>query len=113
MHASIWKFTGDPDDLLGRYDALVAEIAPDNMRLHLCLRAPEGIVLVDACPSKEVFDQFTAAFRSLRERHGLPEPRLALVSCIRPCRRRGTRLAAGRKNGSSAVKSPWPRLRGP
>jgi hypothetical protein len=74
MHASIWKFTGDPEDLLRRYDALVAEIPPENMRLYLCLRAPEGIVLVDTCPSKEVFDQFTASFRSLREHHGLPEP---------------------------------------
>jgi hypothetical protein len=26
VHASIWKFAGDPDDLLARYDAMVAEI---------------------------------------------------------------------------------------
>ena len=32
--------------------------------------------LVDTCPSKQVFDEFFAGegFRSLRERHGLPEP---------------------------------------
>jgi len=76
VHASIWKFTGDPDELLGRYDAMVAEIPAENMRLHLCLRAEDGIVLVDTCPSEEVFDAFFAGagFRSLRERHGLPEP---------------------------------------
>ena len=74
MHASIWKFIGDPDDLLRRYDAIVAEIPPASMRLHLCLRAPDGFMLVDTCPSKEVFDEFTEGFRALRERHGLPDP---------------------------------------
>ena len=76
MHASIWRFSGDPDDLLRRYEAMVAEIPAANMRLHLCLRGEDGIVLVDTCPSKQVFDGFFAGegFRSLRERHGLPEP---------------------------------------
>jgi len=75
MHASIWRFGGDPDDLLQRYDAMVAEIPPKSMRLHLCLRAPAGIVIVDTCPSREVFEAFSEGpFRALRERHGLPEP---------------------------------------
>jgi hypothetical protein len=76
MHASIWRFAGDPDDLLRRYDALVADLPP--MRLHLCLRAPDGIVLVDTCPSREVFLGFAGgdSFRTLRRRHGLPDPEL-------------------------------------
>jgi hypothetical protein len=76
VHASIWRFRGDPDDLLRRYEAMVAEIPAANMKLHLCLRADDGIVLVDTCPSKQAFDEFSAGegFRSLRERHGLPEP---------------------------------------
>jgi hypothetical protein len=76
VHASIWRFSGDPDVLLRSYEAMIAEIPAENMRLHLCLRAEDGIVLVDTCPSKEVFDSFFAGegFRSLRERHGLPEP---------------------------------------
>jgi hypothetical protein len=46
VHASIWRFAGDPD------------------------------VLVDTCPSAEVFRAFVAgeAFAGLRARHGLPEP---------------------------------------
>ncbi len=74
MHASIWRFAGDPDDLLRRYDAMIADLP--GMRLHLCLRAPDGIVLVDTCPSREVFEGFAAdpAFHSLRARHGLPDP---------------------------------------
>ena len=76
MHASIWRFSGDPDDLIRRYEAMVAEIPAASMRLHLCLRDEDGIVLVDTCPSKEAFDSFFAGegFRALRERHGLPEP---------------------------------------
>jgi hypothetical protein len=76
MHASIWRFRGDPDELLRAYDAMLAEIPSGSMRLHLCLRASDGIVLVDTCPSREAYEAFasSAGFRELRERHGLPEP---------------------------------------
>jgi hypothetical protein len=78
MHASIWRFAGEPDELFRRYDALVAELPLEQMRLHLCLRAPAGIVLVDTCPTKEVFEAFACSddFRALRERHALPKPEL-------------------------------------
>ncbi len=76
MHASIWHFAGDPEELLRAYDAMVAKIPAENMRLHLCLRAEDGILLVDTCPSCEAFEAFAhgEAFRDLRRRHGLPEP---------------------------------------
>jgi hypothetical protein len=76
VHASIWKFAGDPDTLLRGYDAMVAEIPRSSLRLQLCLRAPDGMVLVDTCPTKEVFDAFVEgdAFHDMRERHGLPKP---------------------------------------
>ena len=76
MHAAIWRFAGDPADLLPRYDAMLAEIPSTNMRLHLCLRDSDGIVLVDTCPDRETFERFAASeeFRSLRAAHGLPEP---------------------------------------
>jgi hypothetical protein len=76
VHASIWRFRGDPDGLLRAYDAMLAEVPSANMRLHVCLRAPDGIVLVDTCPTKDVFDAFVGnpEVRRLREKHGLPEP---------------------------------------
>jgi hypothetical protein len=75
MHASIWKFKGDPDELLPRYDAMVASLPAAQMRLHLCLRAPDGIVVVDTCPSLEVFESFSQGpMRGLLAQHGLPEP---------------------------------------
>lgn len=73
MHASIWRFCGDPDELLRGYDAMVAEIPSANMKLHLCLRAADGIVLVDTCPTKDAFDVFFA-HRASFQRHGLPSP---------------------------------------
>ena len=76
MHASIWRFTGDPDELIARYDAMVAEIPAGNLTLHMCLRADDGIVLVDTCPLAEIFRTFVAGegFAALRARHGLPDP---------------------------------------
>lgn len=76
MHASIWRFRGDPDELEGSYDRVLAEIPVERMRLHLCLRAADGIVLVDTCPSRDVFESFSTdpAFAELRRRHGLPDP---------------------------------------
>jgi hypothetical protein len=76
MYASIWWLEGDPGELAHRYDAMLGDIPQANMRLHLCLRADDGIVVVDTCPSHEAFDAFwNGPFRVLRERHGLPEPR--------------------------------------
>ena len=76
MHAAIWQFTGDADDLLRRYDTLTAEFPTGALQLHVCLRAPDGMLLLDTCPSREAFQAFASNsdFRALRERHGLPEP---------------------------------------
>lgn len=76
MHASIWKFSGDPDDLIASYESMLAEIPAGNVELQLCLRVPDGILLVDTCPTREVFEAFAASpeFAALRARHGMPDP---------------------------------------
>jgi hypothetical protein len=75
MHASIWKFGGEPDELLRRYDAMLTDIPAANMRLHVCLRARDGIIVVDTCPTPEAFREFASGpFPALRARHGLPDP---------------------------------------
>jgi hypothetical protein len=74
MHASIWRFKGDPAELERRYDAMLSDIPHANMRLHLCLRADDGLVVVDTCPSREVFLDFSQGpFPALCARHGLPD----------------------------------------
>jgi hypothetical protein len=76
MHVSIWKFIGAPDELARSYDAMVAEFPADQFIAHMCLRSPDGMVIVDTCPSREAFEAFSTseAFRSARKRHGLPDP---------------------------------------
>ena len=76
MHASIWHFAGDPQKLLDSYEAMLAELPAANMRLHLGGTTADGLILLDTCPSKEVFDSFFAGegFAELRRRHGLPDP---------------------------------------
>jgi len=67
MHASIWRFNGDPDELLRRCEAMLGEIPAVSRRLHLCLRGPDGIVLVDTCPTLEAFEAFASdPFAALR-----------------------------------------------
>lgn len=74
MHASIWKLEGDPDVLARQYDALFAEFPLAQMELHLCLRAPDGLVIVDTCPTEEAFRAFVSSpeFPAMLQRHGLP-----------------------------------------
>jgi hypothetical protein len=75
VHASLWRFRGNPDELLASYEAVLVEIPAENMRFHLCLRALDGIVIVDTCPSREVFEGFVVGtMRDLSQRHGLPDP---------------------------------------
>jgi hypothetical protein len=97
MHASITHFPGDPDDLEARYDALLAEVPSAGMRLHLCLRATDGLVVVDTCPSREAFQAFhhSEAFRTMRARHGLPEPDRIEDYPVHVAFAEGAALAAG------------------
>ena len=76
MHASIWKFTGDPDDLTSGYDTLIAEMPSDQFIVNMCLRAEDGILIVDTCPDRAAFEAFSTSeeFRAARARHGLPDP---------------------------------------
>ena len=61
MHASIWHFGGDPDDLLRGYDAMLAELPP--FELQLCLRAPGGMLIVSGVTRDEA-SAVTAAFQT-------------------------------------------------
>jgi hypothetical protein len=75
MHASISRFSGDPEELLPRYRAMLDEVPAASLIAHLCLRAPDGLVVVDTCPSREDYERFAAtAYPALRARHGMPEP---------------------------------------
>jgi len=57
---------------------MLAEIPTTNMRLYIGLRAPEGIVRLDTCPSRDAHQAFaTGSFPALRQRRGPSRPGLA------------------------------------
>jgi hypothetical protein len=74
VHGSIWRFHGPPHELTGRYDALVAQIASASLRLHACLRRPNGLLVFDTCPSLDAFEASEPMLRSAMAAVGLPEP---------------------------------------
>ena len=74
MHCSVWRFVGDPDDLERRYLAMMAEIPESNHALHVTAKTPDGLLIVDTCPSQEAFEAFfgpDGPARALFEKHGL------------------------------------------
>ena len=78
MHASILTFAGDPDDLVVRIDRLFEQIPAANVHLMLVLRRPDGVTLVDTCPSHEAYLRFrTSGWLETALRDvGLPEPQI-------------------------------------
>ena len=59
MFLGVYHFDGEADDLLARYDALMADFPPDAILLHACVVRDGGISVYDACPSAEVFAAFS------------------------------------------------------
>ena len=93
MHASITTYRGEPDDLIERYEAMLAGVPTAGFRVHLCLRADDGIVVVDTCPSREVFLAFAAGpLAELRRAHGLPDPASVQDYPVHAAFAEGTRL---------------------
>jgi hypothetical protein len=76
MHASLWSFRGDPDELLERFDAVLADAPVTSIVAMLVLRTPDGVLVVDTCPSREAYESFRDGewFAGLLQKHGLPRP---------------------------------------
>lgn len=73
-----YHFDGDPVELTAAYDRLMQMMPADQIDLHVCITRRDGITIYDACPSPDVFAQFSssadlaAAFGNA----GLPQPRV-------------------------------------
>jgi hypothetical protein len=76
MYLGTYRFTGDPDDLVARYDRLMANFPEESLLVHLCVRGNDGITIIDTCPDEANFRSFStsAEFRSALGAVGLPEP---------------------------------------
>ena len=58
MHCSVWRFPGDPAALERGYLALMETIPEGDHVLHAAARTPDGLLIVDTCPSEEAYRAF-------------------------------------------------------
>jgi hypothetical protein len=78
MFLGAYHFDGDPAELLAAYERLAADFPPDKLDLHLCVVRDRGLTVYDACPTPEIFAEFSTGpqFRGALEHAGLPGPRI-------------------------------------
>jgi hypothetical protein len=78
MYMGVYRFEGEPAELLAAYNRLMGGMPADRMPLHVCVERPGAIEVYDACPTREVFEAFAASadFRYALESAGLPPPRV-------------------------------------
>ena len=78
MFLGAFHFDGRLDEVLPAYERMLAGYPPESLELHICVEREGGITVYDACPSRAVFDQFTASdqFRTAITAAGLPWPRI-------------------------------------
>jgi hypothetical protein len=76
MFMGAYRFAGDPAELVPAYDRLMANMPADAISLHLCLVEDGGIVVLDACPTRDVFMEFSSSsgFAAAVAGAGLPVP---------------------------------------
>ncbi len=76
MFLGRYDFAGDPDELLGAYRRMMTALPPEMIFWHACVRTADGISMLDACPSREDFREFSGgdAFDQIRSASGLPVP---------------------------------------
>jgi hypothetical protein len=103
MHCSVWRFTGDPDELERGYRELMAEIPASNHVLHAAACTPDGLLIFDTCPSEEAYHAFFGSdeVRARLADHGLADgvvEDFPLVAAY-ACRREVTDATWGRSSG--------------
>ena len=84
MHLGTYRIDGDPDDLLARYDRMLAGFPVDELLVHICVRRADGITIIDTCPTEADFRSFStsAEFRSALDAVGLPQPLVESVGHV-------------------------------
>ena len=84
MHLGTYRFDGDPDDLLVRYDRMLAGFPVDELLVHVCVRRADGITIIDTCPTREDFRGFSTSqeFQGMLDAVGLPAPVIESVGDV-------------------------------
>ena len=76
MFIGAYTFTGDVEALKASHDEMMKILGSDGIFLHVALVGDGKLTVLDACPSEEVFKEFSTSepFRGLVAQVGLPEP---------------------------------------
>jgi len=90
MFLGAYHFDGDPVPLLAAYRRLMRGFPPATSDLHACVERPDGITVLDACPTEAVFAAFSASpdFARAVQAAGLPLPRVEQLGEVRSARLR-------------------------
>ena len=77
LYLGAQHFDGDPAELLPPYHRLLERFGIDTLDVHLCVVRADGLTVLDACPGKAVYEEFTTSemFRDAVAAAGLPAPR--------------------------------------
>ena len=79
MFLGSYRFDGDPADLMPGYRRVMAATPADNIHFHVCTSDAGGITVIDACPTQEIFEEFSTdpGLLGLFASCGLPTPTVA------------------------------------
>lgn len=78
MYLSAYHFAGSPIRLAEAHDEMTARFPREVIPLHLCVRTRDGILVLDACPTRADADAFQRSpeFAAALAAVGLPTPRI-------------------------------------
>jgi hypothetical protein len=84
MYLGAVHFDGDPGELLPAYQRMLEKFGLEALDVHLCISTDDGLTVFDACPTKEIYEEFTRSetFLGAIAEAGLPAPRVSGLGAI-------------------------------
>jgi len=78
MYLGALHFDGDPGELLPAYQQMLEKSGLEALDVHLCITSDGGLTVFDACPTQEIYEEFTRSetFLGAIAEAGLPAPRV-------------------------------------
>jgi hypothetical protein len=79
MYLGAAYFDGDPGELLPAYHRMLDKFGLEGLDVHLCITRDGGLTVFDACPTREIYEEFirSETFLGAIAEAGLPEPRVS------------------------------------
>ncbi len=76
MYLTAYHFRGDPAELTRGHAQLLSALPAEDVQLHIVVATEHSITVLDACPSRAVFEEFSTSrtFLTAIADAGLPSP---------------------------------------